>query len=40
MGTPGHTSATTALLAIAGAFVTGIVLAKCIDWIGHGYPKQ
>lgn len=30
----------TALLAIAGAFVAGIALAKSIDWMGHGHPKQ
>ncbi len=33
-------SGSTLLVALAGAFVTGIVLAKCVDWMGHGHPKQ
>ena len=35
-----RTSTSTALLAIAGAFALGMLLAKTIDWIGHGHPKQ
>jgi len=40
MGTPARHSAATALVAIAGAFMTGLAIAKCIDWIGHGHPKR
>jgi|GEM_PF-2368295 len=40
MNHSGNHSAASALMAIAGAFVTGMVLAKCIDWIGHGHPKR
>ena len=35
-----QTSTSTALLAIAGAFAFGMLLAKCIDWIGHAHPQQ
>ena len=40
MTTPDRNSTSTALLAIAAAFALGILLAKTIDWIGHGHPKQ
>jgi hypothetical protein len=40
MGPTGNRSASSALLAIAAAFAVGVVLAKCIDWMGHGHPKQ
>ncbi|MGH3051299.1 MAG: hypothetical protein ACRDLK_14175 [Gaiellaceae bacterium] len=42
MASPSTTGSSTsvALLAIAGAFVAGIVIARCIDWMGHGHPKQ
>jgi hypothetical protein len=30
----------TALLALAGAFVAGIAVARSLDWIGHGHPKR
>ncbi len=40
MSTPGQTSTSNALLALAGAFAFGMLLAKCIDWIGHAHPQQ
>jgi hypothetical protein len=40
MSASGNTSTSTALLAIAGAFSAGMMLAKWIDWMGHGHPKQ
>ncbi|HET7572947.1 MAG TPA: hypothetical protein VFJ77_09820 [Gaiellaceae bacterium] len=40
MATPARTSAATALVAIGGAFVTGVLIAKCVDWIGHGHPRH
>ena len=43
MSTPGQTQGRTAaiaLAAIAAAFATGVVLAKIVDWMGHGHPKQ
>jgi hypothetical protein len=33
-------STSTALAAIGGAFALGMLLAKCIDWIGHAHPQQ
>jgi hypothetical protein len=40
MGTTSDRSTGTALLAIAGALVLGVVLARCVDWLGHGHPKR
>ena len=40
MSTSGQTSTSTVVLAIAGAFAFGMLLAKCIDWIGHAHPQQ
>ena len=40
MDTSGHRPAATALMALAGAFAVGVVLAKCIDWMGHGHPRH
>ena len=28
------------LLIVAGAFVTGIVIAKVVDWRGHAHPRD
>jgi hypothetical protein len=28
-----------ALLVLAGAFAAGVLLAKCLDWLGNGCPR-
>lgn len=40
METSGNRGAGPLLLAVGGAFLTGLALAKIIDWMGHGHPKQ
>ncbi len=34
-----QTSGSRTLLVLVGAFAVGVLLAKCLDWLGNGYPR-
>ncbi|HZT54277.1 MAG TPA: hypothetical protein VE995_07830 [Gaiellaceae bacterium] len=40
MPAPPRFAASTTLLVLAGAFAAGVLLARCIAWLGNGSPHR